>query len=154
MCIRDSPEGRPQTLNKVFVRQGRMPLPDERRQAVVSESFALANKLQIGDSLVAIINGHRDIIIICGIGLSPEFVFEARPGQTLPDNKRYGVFWMNYEAIAVPYDLDGAFNDLCVDLSPGAQSGPVMAEIDRLLLGYGAQGAYTRREHNLSLIHI
>ncbi|MBN8419250.1 MAG: FtsX-like permease family protein [Verrucomicrobia bacterium] len=142
------PEGRPQTLNKVFVRQGRMPLPDERRQAVVSESFALANKLQIGDSLVAIINGHRDIIIICGIGLSPEFVFEARPGQTLPDNKRYGVFWMNYEAIAVPYDLDGAFNDLCVDLSPGAQSGPVMAEIDRLLLGYGAQGAYTRREHN------
>ena len=142
------PEGRPQTLNKTFIRQGRLPQPDERRQAVVSESFALANKLQIGDSLVAIINGHRDVIIICGIGLSPEFVFEARPGQTLPDNKRYGVFWMNYKAVAVPYDLDGAFNDLCVDLSPGAQSGPVMAEIDRLLLGYGAQGAYTRREHN------
>jgi putative ABC transport system permease protein len=142
------PKGRSQTLNQVFIRQGRLPQPDERRQAVVSESFALANKLQIGDSLVAIINGHRDIIIICGIGLSPEFVFEARPGQTLPDNKRYGVFWMNYESIAVPYDLDGAFNDLCVDLSPGAQSGPVMAEIDRLLLGYGAQGAYTRREHN------
>ncbi|WP_397383038.1 ABC transporter permease [Prosthecobacter sp.] len=142
------PEGRPQTLNKTFIRQGRLPQPDERRQAVVSESFALANKLQIGDSLVAIINGHRDSIIICGIGLSPEFVFEARPGQTLPDNKRYGVFWMNYKAVAVPYDLDGAFNDLCVDLSPGAQSGPVMAEIDRLLLGYGAQGAYTRREHN------
>lgn len=142
------PKGRPQTLNQVFIRQGRLPLPDERRQAVVSESFALANKLQIGDSLVAIINGHRDIIIICGLGLSPEFVFEARPGQTLPDNKRYGVFWMNYESIAVPYDLDGAFNDLCVDLSPGAKSGPVMAEIDRLLLGYGAQGAYTRREHN------
>lgn len=142
------PEGRPQTLNKTFIRQGRLPQPDERRQAVVSESFALANKLQIGDSLVAIINGHRDIIIICGIGLSPEFVFEARPGQTLPDNKRYGVFWMNYKAVAVPYDLDGAFNDLCVDLSPGAQAGPVMAEIDRLLLGYGAQGAYTRREHN------
>lgn len=142
------PEGRPQTLNKTFIRQGRLPQPDERRQAVVSESFALANKLQIGDSLVAIINGHRDIIIICGIGLSPEFVFEARPGQTLPDNKRYGVFWMNYEAIAVPYDLDGAFNDLCIDLSPGAQAGPVMAEIDRLLQDYGAQGAYTRREHN------
>ncbi|MFZ2281640.1 MAG: FtsX-like permease family protein [Prosthecobacter sp.] len=142
------PEGRPQILNKTFIRQGRLPQPDERRQAVVSESFALANKLQIGDSLVAIINGHRDIIIICGIGLSPEFVFEARPGQTLPDNKRYGVFWMNYEAIAVPYDLDGAFNDLCIDLSPGAQAGPVMAEIDRLLLDYGAQGAYTRREHN------
>jgi putative ABC transport system permease protein len=142
------PEGRPQTLNKVFVRLGRLPLPDERRHVVVSESFALANRLQIGDSLVAIINGHRDTLIVCGIGLSPEFVFEARPGQTLPDNKRYGVFWINYQAIAVPYNLDGAFNDICVDLSPGAQAGPVIAEMDHLLMDYGAQGAYTRREHN------
>lgn len=142
------PEGRAQTLNQVFIRQGRLPLPDERQQTVVSESFALANKLQIGDSIVAIINGHRDILVVCGIGLSPEFVFEARPGQTLPDNKRYGVFWMNYQAIAVPYNLDGAFNDISVDLSPGAQAGPVIAEMDRLLLDYGAQGAYTRREHN------
>ncbi|MFC5458080.1 ABC transporter permease [Prosthecobacter fluviatilis] len=142
------PEGRSQTLNQVFIRQGRLPQPDERRQAVVSESFALANKLQIGDSLVAIINGHRDTIIVCGIGLSPEFVFEARPGQTLPDNKRYGVFWMNYKAIAVPYNLDGAFNDICVDLSPGVQAGAVMSEMDRLLIDYGALGAYTRQEHN------
>ena len=142
------PEDRPQTLNQVFVRQGRVPQPDERRHAVVSESFAKANKLRIGDSLVAVINGRRDKIIVCGIGLSPEFVFEARPGQTLPDNKRYGVFWMNYRAIAVPYNLDGAFNDLSVDLSPGAQAGPVLAEIDRLLADYGAQGAYTRQDHN------
>ncbi len=142
------PEGKPQTLNQVFIRKGRLPQPDERRHAVVSESFALANKMQIGDSIVAIINGHRDTLIICGIGLSPEFVFEARPGQTLPDNKRYGVFWMNYKAIAVPYNLDGAFNDICVDLAPGAEPGPVMQEMDRLLATYGAQGAYTRRDHN------
>lgn len=142
------PEGREQTLNKIFLRKGRLPLPDERRHAVVSESFALANKLRIGDSIVAVINGHRDSLIICGIGLSPEFVFEARPGQSLPDNKRYGVFWMNYKAIAVPYNLDGAFNDICVDLAPGAEAGPVMQEMDRLLATYGAQGAYTRRDHN------
>jgi len=142
------PEDRPQTLNQVFIRQGRLPLTGERQQAVVSESFALANRLQIGDSIVAIINGHRDTLIICGIGLSPEFVFEARPGQTLPDNKRYGVFWMNYKAIAVPYNLDGAFNDISVDLAPGAPVGPVMAEMDRLLADYGAMGAYTQSDHN------
>lgn len=142
------PDDRSQTLNQVFIRKGRLPSRDERQQVVVSESFALANKLNIGDSLVAIINGHRDTLIICGIGLSPEFVFEARPGQTLPDNKRYGVFWINYKAIAVPYNLDGAFNDLSVDLAPGALAGPVMAEMDRLLADYGAQGAYARQDHN------
>ncbi|MFO1485970.1 MAG: FtsX-like permease family protein [Verrucomicrobiaceae bacterium] len=142
------PESGPQTLNQVFIRRGRLPLADESRHAVVSESFAVANKLEPGDSIIAVINGRRDTLIICGIGLSPEFVFEARPGQTLPDNKRYGVFWMNYRAVAVPYNLDGAFNDVCVDLAPGAQPGPVMSEIDRLLASYGGQGAYTRQDHN------
>jgi putative ABC transport system permease protein len=139
------PEGKPQTLNQVFIRKGRLPQPDERRHAVVSESFALANKLQIGDNIVAIINGRRDTLIVCGIGLSPEFVFEARPGQTLPDNKRYGVFWMNYKAIAAPYNLDGAFNDICVDLAPGANAGPVLEEMDRLLADWQQLGEVRRK---------
>ena len=86
-------------------------------------------------------------LVITGIGLSPEYVFEARAGETLPDNKRFGVFWMNYRAVAVAYNLDGAFNDFCVDLAPGAAAGPVLAEMDRLLAPYGAFGAYTRRDH-------
>ena len=141
------PEDRPQILNEVFLRTGSMPRSDARNEAVVSESFAVANKLRLGDRLVAIINGRRDEISVCGIGLSPEFVFEARPGETLPDNKRYGVFWMNERSIAVPYNMDGAFNDFCIDLAPGVIAGPVMAELDRLLADYGAQGAYTRADH-------
>jgi putative ABC transport system permease protein len=37
------PEDRPQTLNQVFIRQGRLPLPDERRQ-VVRSSTAIATR--------------------------------------------------------------------------------------------------------------
>ena len=127
------PEGRPQILNQVFLRTGRMPQLDERREVVVGEAFAIANGLQPGDTLVAIINGRRDTLIITGIGLSPEFVFEARAGETLPDNKRFGVIWMNYRAVAVAYNLDGAFNDICVDLAPGANAEGIIAEMDRIL---------------------
>ncbi|MFZ4765165.1 MAG: ABC transporter permease [Roseimicrobium sp.] len=140
-------DGKPQTLNEIFLRQGRLPRLGERREVVVSEVFAQANFLKPGDTVVAIINGRRDTLVITGIGLSPEFVFEARAGETLPDNKRFGVFWMNYRALAVAYNLDGAFNDFCVDLAPGAAAGPVMAEMDRLLATYGALGSYTRRDH-------
>ena len=73
----------------------------------------IANGLQPGDSLVAVINGRRETLKICGIGLSPEFVFEARAGETLPDHKRFSVIWMNYRALAVAYNMDGAFNDVC-----------------------------------------
>ncbi len=141
------PEGHPQVLNKLFLRSGRLPQIDQRREAVVSEAFAGANGLKPGDRVVAVLNGRRDTLIITGIGLSPEFVFEARAGETLPDNKRYGVFWMNYQAVAVAYNLDGAFNDLCIDLSPGVAPGPVIQEVDRILAPYGNGGAYTRRDH-------
>jgi putative ABC transport system permease protein len=133
-------------LNRVFLRSGRFPRTDERREVVVGESFAIENGLNPGDSLVAVINGRRETLNICGIGLSPEFVFEARAGETLPDHKRFSVLWMNYRALAVAYNMDGAFNDLCIDLAPGAPPEPVIAEIDRLLAPYGAGGAFSRED--------
>jgi putative ABC transport system permease protein len=118
----------------------------ERREVVLGESFANANGLQTGDSLVAVINGRRETLKICGIGLSPEFVFEARAGETLPDHKRFSVIWMNYRALAVAYNLDGAFNDVIIDLAPGAAAEPVIGEMDRILASYGAGGAFLRKE--------
>ena len=139
-------DGAPQKLNRVFLRSGRFPRPDDRREVVLGESFAVANGLQPGDSLVAVINGRRETLQICGIGLSPEFVFEARAGETLPDHKRFSVIWMNYRALAVAYNLDGAFNNVCIDLAPGAPAAPVIEEMDRLLAPYGAGGAFTRKD--------
>ncbi len=141
------PEDGPLRLNTIFLRSGRMPRLDERREVVASEAFALANHLEPGDSVKAVINGRQDTLVITGVGLSPEFVFEARAGETLPDNKRFGVFWMNYRAVAMAYQMDGAFNDFVADLSPGAAAGPVIEEMDRLLESYGANGAITRKDH-------
>lgn len=139
-------DGGPQKVNRVFLRSGRFPTEDERRGIVLGESFAIENGLKPGDSLVAVINGRKETLEITGIGLSPEFVFEARAGETLPDRKRFSVIWMNYRALAVAYNMDGAFNDVCMDLAPGAPPEPVIAETDRLLARYGAGGAYTRED--------
>jgi len=141
------PDDGPQNLNQIFLRRGRLPHVGAQREAVVSEAFALAHGLQIGDRITAILNGHRDHLDICGIGLSPEFVFEAPPGQTLPDNRHYGVFWLRYHALAVAFDLDGAFNDLSMDLSPGTEPQAVIEEVDRMLVIFGAPGAYALSDH-------
>jgi putative ABC transport system permease protein len=134
-------------LNQIYLRNGRFPRADERREVVLGEAFANANGLQPGDSLVAVINGRRETLRICGIGLSPEFVFEARAGETLPDHERFSVMWMNYRALAVAYNMNGAFNDISIDLAPGASAGEVIAEVDRELERYGGTGAYTRKDH-------
>lgn len=139
-------DGAPQKLNRLFLRSGRFPRSDERREVVLGESFATENRLKPGDSLVAVINGRRETLKICGIGLSPEYVFEARAGETLPNHKLFSVIWMNYRALAVAYNLDGAFNNVIADLAPGAEPEPVIEEMDRILAPYGASGAYARKE--------
>jgi len=141
------PEEKPQMLHLLFLRTGRLPQIGERREVVVSEAFAEANHLQPGQSIAAVINGHRENLNIVGIALSPEFVFEARAGETLPDNKRFGVIWMNYHALGIAYNLDGAFNDFCIDLAPGADAATVIEQADQLLARYGATGAFTRKDH-------
>jgi putative ABC transport system permease protein len=123
-----------------------LPRQDARGEAVLGEAFAIENGLKPGDSLVVVINGRREKLTICGIGLSPEFVFEARAGETLPDHSRFSVLWMNYRALAIAYNMDGAFNDICLDLTPGTVPEPVIEEVDRLLEPYGGIGAYTRKE--------
>ena len=139
-------DGGPQKLNRLFLRSGRLPRLEARREVVLGEAFAEANGLKPGATVVVVINGRRETLDICGIGLSPEFVFEARAGETLPNHRRFSVMWMNYRPLAVAYNLDGAFNDLCIDLTPGTAPESVLGEVDRLLAPYGARGAYTRNE--------
>ena len=64
----------------------------------------------------------------------------------MPDDRRFGVLWMGREALEAAYDLDGAFNDLSVQLLRGAEPEHVMAEIDRLLAPYGGVSALPRAE--------
>lgn len=140
-------EDRPQLLNQLYLRRGRMPDPVGRREVVVSEAFANAHGFMPGDSLEVTIYGSRERLRIVGIGLSPEFVYELRPGGALPDSERFGVFWMNERELSAALNMSGAFNNVVLDLAPGANLKQVLEELDTLLKPYGGQVAYGRREH-------
>ncbi len=141
------PEDRPQLLNTLFLRVGRYPEIGKANEVIMSEAFAKAHDFQPGDTVDVILRGAKEQLTVVGIALSPEYVFEARPGQALPDNKRFGVFWMNERDLATANDLDGAFNNIVVDIAPGADPAPVMMEINRILEPYGGLIAYDRSDH-------
>ena len=145
--VRSLPDFGPPELNRLFLRRGNWLPPGSRGQLLVSEAFADANHLQPGDTLAMLLHGRRQEFRIAGIVLSPEIIFEARPGASLPDNRTYGTFWMPYKEIATAFDLYGAFNYLTLKLAPGASARPVIAELDRLLELYGGRGAYDRADH-------
>ena len=141
------PDDRPQQLHTLFIRRGRLPELGSRDEVVVGEAFAEAHGFEPGNEIAAIIHGARQTLKIVGIALSPEYVFEARPGDTLPDNRRFGVFWMNERELANAFQLDGAFNSVLVDVAPGAHNAPVMEALNRVLAPYGGLIAYDRADH-------
>ena len=145
--VRSLPDFGPPELNRLFLRTGQWLRPGSRREVLVGEAFALANRLHPGDTIALLLNGRRQEMRIAGIVLSPEFIFESRPGAALPDNRTFGIFWMPYTELASAFRLDGAFNYLAVSLAPGVAERPVMAALDRLLAPYGGLGSYGRADH-------
>lgn len=145
--VRSLPDFTEPELNPLYLRKGQWLSSGSRREVLVGEAFADANNLQPGDHIAMLLNGRRQEMRISGIVLSPEFIFEARPGAALPDNRTYGTFWMPYQELASAYDLDGAFNYLSMTLAPGANERPVIEALDNLLELYGGRGAYGRADH-------
>ena len=110
--VRSLPDFGTPELNRLFLRKGRWLTPGSRGEVLVGEAFANANALQPGDTIAMLLHGRRQTFRIAGIVLSPEFVFESRPGAALPDNRTYGVFWMPYRELSTAFELYGAFNYL------------------------------------------
>ena len=145
--VRSLPDFGAPELNRLFLRRGRWLPPGSRGEILVGEAFALANKLSPGDTLTMLLHGRRQAFRIAGIVLSPEYIFESRPGAALPDSRTYGIFWLPYKEAATAFDLYGAFNHAVITLAPGAGELPVIARVDRLLRPYGGLGAFGRRDH-------
>lgn len=138
------PEQRRVMLNDLLIRQGRYIDPSRPDEILIIEGFAKAHGLQPGDTLSAVINGRKRKLEIAGIALSPEYVYTIRGGDLMPDAKRYGILWMGHRALSTAFDMEGGFNDVALQLMPGARDVEVIEHLDRLLEPYGGLGAIPR----------
>ena len=133
------------SLNRVYLRRGRALEPGRDDEVLASEKFVIANNLGVGDTVTAIINGRKKSLRIVGVVLSPEYVFQVKPGDLVPDPQHFGVFWMSHDALSVAFDMEGAFNDLALRLMRGASEQEVIHRVDRLIDQYGGLGAFGRK---------
>lgn len=131
-------------LNHLFLRRGRWPDPDRKDEILCGETFAKAHGLEPGETVPATVNGRRRKLQIVGIALSPEFIIQIQPGSLLPDDRRFGVFWMCERQMAAAFDMRGSFNDVCLQLERGANPQRVIDRLDALLEPWGSSGAYGR----------
>ncbi len=135
-------------LNGFYIRRGRLLEPQSDGEILISEAFADAHSLNPGDSIRAIMNGRFRQLRIVGIALSPEFIYQIREGDLLPDDRRFGVIWMSETQVEAAFDMKGAFNDAAFQLAPHASEADVIRRIDQLLAPYGSLGAFGREDQS------
>jgi putative ABC transport system permease protein len=143
ISIPDRPE---HGLNELHLRLGRYPEPAGKPEVLLHESFASAHHLRPGDSFHAIINGKKQVLVVSGVALSPEYIYPIRPGELLPDDRRYGIIWMRRSELEASFDMKGAFNNASLSLLPGANASAVIKAIDTMTEAQGGLGAYTRED--------
>ncbi len=141
------PEQTGERLNTLYLRSGRLPEGDSGHEVAVIEPFATAHGLGLGDTFAAIMNGRRRTLRIVATVLSPSYIYAIGPGDLMPDDRRFAVFWIAEKSLAGIYDLTGAFNDVALKLAPNAVEADVIQRLDRLLTRYGGVGAYGRQDH-------
>ena len=134
-------------LNRVHLRRGRMPEPDRAGEVLVSDAFFEANSLALGDQIEAILNGRLQTLRLVGVALSPEYVIQIRGGDLLPDERRFGVFWMPRRQMEAAFNMEGAFNDVSLRLLKGSNEHEVIDRLDAILKPYGSTGAIGRDHH-------
>lgn len=133
-------------LNKLYLRSGRLPKPYSTDEVVMGDAFAEAHKLKIGDRLKAVINGRQKEIKVVGIGLSPEYIFQANPRTVAPDFERFAIIWMARSALESAYDMKGAFNNVTASTTYQANDADIIQQLDQILEPYGGLGATGRKD--------
>jgi len=131
-------------INGLYVRQGRLPVMAEQTEVVVSELFAEAHRLRLGDRIAANLEGKREELIVVGIGLSPDSIYVVQPGMLLPNNRLYGILWAPREKLAAAFNMEGAFNQVVIRLGHDANIDNIKTQLDAILEPYGSIGAYDR----------
>ena len=132
------------SVNDLYLRRGRHVEPGHAGEVLVSEAFAQANHLALGDQMTAVVFGQRVQLRFVGVALSPEYVMLTMPSGLSADDRRYAIVWMAQADLESLADLRGAINEVSVRLAYGADEHAAIAAIDRTLERYGGRGAFGR----------
>jgi putative ABC transport system permease protein len=132
-------------VNRLTLKSGRWPAPGASREVVVNQRFLEARSLALGQPMNVLLNGKLERLTLVGTALTPEYIYATRGGG-MPDDEWFAVLWIDAQALAAAFNMEGAFNSVLLRLQRGASSGAAVHALDRLLEPYGGFGAVGRED--------
>ena len=104
-----------------------------KRGSILDRSFAQANHLSVGDTLTIEVNDKRIDTTIEALALSSENIYATKDtASMMPDPKGYGFIVMDEDRIASAYGGVKPYNQIEVQLTPGADTAAVQSQMDSI----------------------
>ncbi len=136
------------TINGVCLLRGSGFSDDRDEEVIVSDAFAKAHGLDVGDRISLILNRKRQSFWIVGTAISPEFVYMVRgPGDLIPDPQHFGVLYVKDTLARDALDFKGSCNQFVGRLKAIDENDVdfLLDRIDRMLSPYGVVQTVPRR---------
>ena len=144
------PARRRPVINDMVLLSGRYFEAGEQRVAVVSEKFAEANGLKLGDRFQISVDSKKYNLRVIGLGASPEYVYMIRNVQSLvPSPERFGILWVSEEFAEAALDMKSACNNIVGLVDDPDDLDVILEEADKVLDSYGVF-AKTKRVDQIS----
>lgn len=136
--ISSLPDRPDHALNGIYLATGRYFRPGALNEVIVSDSFADANHLRLGDTIEATVESRKHRLRVVGTALSPEYVYMIRSAQELmPDPERFGILWVSRSFAEMAFDMDGACNDIVGTVADAGALDRTLEQAEKLLKPYG-----------------
>jgi len=137
------PEHPEPVINNIILRSGNYFTGQRDNEVIVSESFAKARKIGLGDQISVVMNRQSKRLYVVGTAISSETVYMTPPGGIVPEPSQYGVFYVKRNFANETLGFQGACNNVVGLLTPDARQNPqpVLDEIEQRLKSYGVSAA-------------
>ena len=135
----------PPGMNRLTLKSGRWPAPGAKGEVVVNQRFLEARSLRLGARMDVLLNGKLERLALVGTVLTPEYIYATRGGG-MPDDEWFAVLWIDAQALAAAFNMEGAFNSVLLRLQRGTSVEAAVEALDRLLEPYGGFGAVGRAD--------
>jgi putative ABC transport system permease protein len=135
----------PPGMNRLTLKSGRWPAPGAKGEVVVNQRFLEARSLKLGAQMNVLLSGKLERLALVGTVLTPEYIYATRGGG-MPDDEWFAVLWIDAQALAAAFNMEGTFNSVLLRLQRGTSPEATVEALDRLLEPYGGFGAVGRED--------
>lgn len=107
------------SLNQIVLLQGRLPNRDAPTEAVLSDAFAKAWKIKLGDQIEILLKGKLFRLEVTGLGRSAEYIYQAGSAASIPDDKLFSAWWLNRRVLETTSNLQSSCNEILISTQSG-----------------------------------